>query len=124
MNVKLNQWLAFIDDEDERLIELAEKKNEVIKEAGVEVRRYTEDEQAKYMATLMEMWESDRASEMWDAREEGLKQRIRTAVQNNGILKGTNQTKNEIAKKMKKEKVDTQIIAKTTGLSKEEIEKL
>ncbi len=85
MNVKLNQWLAFIDDEDRGLIELAEKKNEVIKEAGVEVRRYTEDEQAQYMATLMEMWESDRASEMWDAREEGLKQRIGTTDWNNGL---------------------------------------
>ena len=85
MNVKLNQWLAFIDDEDEELVKLAKKKNEVIYEAGVEIRRYSEEDQAKYMATLMEMWESDWASEMGYARDEGLKQRERRTVLNSGI---------------------------------------
>ena len=93
MNVKLNQWLAFIDDEDKGLVELAKKKNEVIYEAGVEVRRYSEEDQAKYMATLMEMWESDWASEMGYARDEGLKQRIGRTEGNAELNSGIEQRK-------------------------------
>ncbi len=31
MNKKINQWIAFIDDEDKELSEMAEKNNKVLK---------------------------------------------------------------------------------------------
>ena len=41
-----------------------------------------------------------------------------------GLVEGKIETKNEIAKKMKEEGLDVEIIVKVTGLAKEEIEKL
>ena len=53
----------------------------------------------------------DLQKEKWNGLEEGEK-------------KGISKEKNEIAKKMKEEGLDVEIIVKVTGLTKEEIEKL
>ena len=42
----------------------------------------------------------------------------------NGLVEGEKKGKNEIAKKMKEEGLNVEIIVKVTGLTKEEIEKL
>lgn len=44
MNDKINQWLAFIDDYDKELVQMAEKKNKTLKEAGIEIYTLTGDE--------------------------------------------------------------------------------
>ena len=62
MNNKLDQWLAFIDDEDRGKIEMAKEKNEVIKQAEVEIKYFTESEKARYLEDMRDLWESDRVS--------------------------------------------------------------
>ena len=89
MEDKLNQWLAVIDSEDRGLIEMAEVKNETIKEAKKEVEYLTGDEEIKRINELKDKWERDRVSEMnylksiaqkegrEEGREEGRKARQR-----------------------------------------------
>lgn len=77
MNDKLNQWLAIIDDEDRGRIEMAKSKNEVIKEAEVEIKYFTAEEEARYLADMRDLWESDRNSEIGWAKREAMKERKR-----------------------------------------------
>ena len=82
MNNKLNQWLAIIDDEDRGKIEMAKEKNEVIKQAEVEITYFTASEEARYLADMRDLWESDRVSELnyekeiaqREGREKGIKE--------------------------------------------------
>lgn len=78
MDNKLNQWLAVIDDTDRGKIEMAKEKNEIIKEADTEIKKYTSSEEAIHLEIMQEMWESDRASELGDARREGKVERRKT----------------------------------------------
>ncbi|MCI8345011.1 MAG: Rpn family recombination-promoting nuclease/putative transposase [Clostridia bacterium] len=103
MNEKINQWLAFIDDYDRRLVEMAEEKNETLKKARLQISYLTGDEEAKRMQWLEEKWEMDRASEIWYERNEARK---------------------EVAKEMKKKGIAIETICEVTKLTKEEIEKI
>lgn len=111
MNEKLNQWLAFIDDYDWGLIEMAEEKNKTIEKARIEMNYLTGEEEVRRLAELREKWEMDYNSGIGHARREG-------------IEKGIKENKLEVAKKMKEKKIDIDTIIEITGLSKEEIEKL
>lgn len=62
MNDKINQWLAFIDDYDKELVQMAEKKNKTLKEAGIEIYTLTGDEEVQRLAELRDKWEMDRIS--------------------------------------------------------------
>ena len=55
MNNKLNQWLALIDDTDKEEIEMAKAKNDVIKEAEVEISYFTASEEAQYLADMRDL---------------------------------------------------------------------
>ena len=103
MNEKLNQWLAFIDDYDRGLIEMAKKNNKTIEKAKIEMDYLTGDEEVKRLAELREKWEMDYNSAISNAKVE--ERRI-------------------IAKKLKKEKISIEKIIEITGLEKEEIEEL
>lgn len=120
MNDKLNQWLAVIDDEDRGRIEMAKAKNKIIEEAEVEIKYFTADEEARYLADLRDMWESDRNSEIGDAEERGKEERNKGTVSKNG--KKENQL--EIAKKLLNIGMDVKEIAKITELEVKEIEEL
>ena len=111
MNDKVNQWLAIIDDYDKEAISMAEKKNKTIKRAKVELEYLTGDEEVKRLAFLREKWEMDRVSDINYATEQG-------------ELKGRKEEQKEIAKKLLEENVDIEIIVKTTGLTREQIEEL
>ena len=119
MNNKLNQRLAIIDDEDRGKIEMAKEKNDVIKEAEVEITYFTASEEARYLADMRDLWESDRVSELnyekriaqKEGREEGRKE---------GIKEG----KIKIARKLLKKKMKIDEIIEITELTREEIEKL
>ena len=103
MNDKVNQWLAIIDDYDREAIAMAEKKNKTIKKAKVELEYLTGDEEVKRLAFLREKWEMDRISDLNHAKSEG---------------------KKEVAKKLLEKNIPLEIIIETTGLTKEEVEKL
>lgn len=79
MNDKINQWLAFIGDYDKELVQMAEKKNKTLKEAGIEIYTLTGDEEIQRLAELRDKWEMDSISGINYAKrvgnEEGRKNR-------------------------------------------------
>ena len=111
MEDKLNQWLAVIDNEDRGLIEMAEEKNETLKEAKREMEYLTGDEEVKRINELREKWEHDRVSELNYTKEQAIKE-------------GEKQAKLDTAKNMLKDNIKVETISKYTGLSKEEVEEL
>lgn len=123
MNDKLNQWLAIIDDEDRGRIEMAKSKNKIIEEAEVEIKYFTEDEEARYLEDMRDLWESDINSALDDAKEEGIKQGIKEGKEK-GMKEGRKQQKLDIAKEMKKKGMSNELIAEITKLALKEIEKL
>lgn len=111
MDETLNQWLAFIDDNDRGKIKMAEKKNKTLEKARKEMTYLTGDEEIRRLAELREKWEMDWNSSMDYSKREGIKE-------------GAKEKNLENAKKMKEEKIPTETIMRITGLTKEEIEKL
>lgn len=71
MDEKINQWLAFIDDYDRGLINMAKEKNKTLKEAGIEMNYLTGDEEVRRLAELREKWEMDWNSGIANAKREG-----------------------------------------------------
>ena len=107
MEEKLNQWLAFIDDYDKEMIKMAEKKNETIEKAKIEMNYLTGDAEVRRLAELREKWEMDYNSGMAYAKEEGIKQE-----------------KIKIAKEMIKKGMTNQEIHEITKIDEKEIEEL
>ena len=107
MNEKINQWLAFIDDEDKEMISMAEEKNKTLKKAREEMEYLTGDEEVKRLAELREKWEMDRNSEIGQAKKEGISER-----------------NIQIAQNMLKDGMNLETVMKYTGLSKKEVEEL
>lgn len=75
MDKKINQWLAFIDDYNKELVKVAEKKNEKLKKARIEMNYLTGDEEVRRLAELREKWEMDRISAINNATRKGIKER-------------------------------------------------
>ncbi|CDE90010.1 uncharacterized protein BN638_01049 [Clostridium sp. CAG:389] len=115
MNEKINQWLAFIDDNNKELVDMAENKNETLKKARIEMNHLAGDAEIRRLAELREKWEMDRISAINYATKIGKEE---------GIEEGKKKEKFEIAIEMLKEKMPIETIAKLTKLSKEEIEKI
>ena len=111
MNEKINQWLAFIDDDNKEMIDMAENKNKTLKDARKEMNYLTGDAEVRRLAELREKWEMDRVSAINHA----------TRV---GIEKGKKEEIIKTAKAMLEEKIPIETIMKITELSREEIEKL
>ena len=115
MDEKLNQWLAFIDDNDRGKIKMAEKKNKTLEKARKEMTYLTGDEEIRRLAELREKWEMDWNSSMDYSKREGIKE---------GIKKGSRENSLKNAKKMKEKNIPIETISEITELTKEEIEKL
>lgn len=115
MDNKLNQWLAFIDDEERGKIKMAEEKNEVIREGIKEMEYLTGEEEIKRLEELREKWESDWNSEIGWAREEGREK---------GKEEGKKSKQIEIAKKLKKMGIKIDKIVEATELTEEEIKNI
>jgi len=73
MNDKLNQWLAFIDDNDKELVEMAVSKDKVLKRAQIEMEYLTGDAEAERLEFLRDKWERDYNSGIYHAEERGKK---------------------------------------------------
>lgn len=107
LNNKLNQWLAFIDDEDKEMEEKAMEKNKEIRKASSDKKRFlTEDEKRWAMEDYL-IWSYEFETGLKDAREEGRRE-----------------SNISIAKKMLLENMNIKIISKITGLKIEEIKEL
>ena len=104
---KIAQWLMFLDNPNTERVEEIMKENEEVKKANTVLYQMSEDEKLQRLAELREKWDLDERSALGHAREDG-----------------EEKAKTEIAKKLKARNIDIAVIIETTGLTKEEIEKL
>ena len=88
-----------------------ENADESIKKAKEVLDEISEDEHEQYLAHLREKYIFER-------------QGIEEAGFDKGVIQGSRKEKCEIAKKLKENNIDIEIIIKCTGLTKEEIEEL
>ena len=98
-----------------------------LEKAYEEYKRITSDKALMNAIINMDMAEMDRAQEITDARQEGIKEgEMRGEARGKEMGKeiGKEENKIEIAKKMLEAKVDIEKISEFTGLTKEKVEKL
>lgn len=108
---KLDQWIQFIGDINEKGVKEAMEKNKVIKKASEELEYLTGDEEIRRLAELRDKAIRDEKTNLRGAREEGRKE-------------GEEIEKIKIAKEMIKQNFSINDILLITKLTKEEIEKL
>ena len=122
MDDKLNQWLAFLDNYDRGLVEMAEKKNKTIEKAREEMNYLTGDAAVRRLAELREKWEHDYVDTKEYGRLEGLKQGRKEAEEE--AEKKEKTRIEQIVKEMKKNNLEIELIEKITGLTKKEIDEI
>ena len=106
-NNRIAQWLAFIDNPNDKGVKKIMEENEEVKKAESVLHEMSEDEKLQRLAELREKWELDERS---------------ARIASEDI--GKQEEKRRIAKKMKEEKIDVNQIVKITGLTKEEVDLL
>ena len=108
---QLLDWLIFLENpESERVIRKMEENNN-LKEAVEKLDRISEDEKMQRIIELREKAIRDEHA-------------IYAKGVDDGLEKGAREKQIEIAKKLLKAKIGMEVIIETTGLTKEEIEKL
>ncbi len=139
MKTKLDMWMDFISQIDEKEVKNAMSKNKEIKKAQEEYEYLTGDEEERRIAFLREKAIRDENS-IFDAgkdigfksgEEHGIKKGKKEGIEIGreqgieiGKEQGIEQNKKEIANSMLKEKMPIETIMKVTKLSREEIEKI
>lgn len=112
----LHRWLVFLDKKSTRvMIEMAMSKDENIKIAHEKVEELLKDEAFLHELNKREQADLKYEGEIAYAKDEGKKE---------GKKEGIEETELNIAKRMKNSNFSFDDIAKITGLSLEEIEKL
>lgn len=122
MNERLNQWLAFIDDYDKGVIDMAEKQNKTLERARIEMNYLTGDKELRRLAELREKWEMDYADTMVYGREKGLEEGKKEGIKQGRIE--AKQKQIEIAKKLLAKGMPLEEVQEIIELEKEEIEEL
>ncbi len=107
VETKLDQWMQFISQTNQKEVELAMERNKEVKEANEEYEYLTGDEEERRIAFLRDKAIRDEAS-----------------LRASGQAEGRKEKQLEIAKKMKNKKIPVEEIIEITELTKEEIEKL
>ena len=95
------------------------EENENIKEAKEELDRISQDDILRRMAFKAELERMDHAQLMYEAKRDGRADGLKE-----GKAMGAKEKEIQIAKNMLQENIPIEVIAKVTGLTKEEIEKL
>lgn len=108
---KLKEWLSFLENPESEEVLYYMKNNENMKSAKEKLNTLSEDERVRRLAELREKAIMDEKEAKYTGYTEGR-------------VEGREITKKEIAKKMKEEKIDMEIIVKVTGLTREDIDKL
>ena len=112
---KLNSWVKFIENPE--VVDMKENK-EVCKAKKV-LEEISQDEHERYLAELRQKYIMDQKAIEGAGFDKGLKAGIEQ-----GIQQGIDQNTNAIAKKLKEQNIDIEVISKVTGLSIKEIENL
>ena len=112
---KLNSWVKFIEEPE--VVDV--KENEEIGKAKKVLEEISQDEHERYLAELRQKYIMDKKA----IEDAGFDKCLETGIEQ-GIKQGKEEKTIDIAKKLKKENVDINIISKTTGLTEEEIKNL
>ena len=116
---KLNSWVKFIENPE--VVDMKENK-EVCKAKKV-LEEISQDEHERYLAELRQKYIMDQKAIEGAGFDKGLKAGIEQGIEQ-GIQQGIEQKTIEIAKKLKEQNIDIEVISKVTGLSIKEIENL
>ena len=108
---QLLDWLIFLENPESERVTRKMEENENLKEAVEKLDRISEDEKMQRIIELREKAIRDEHA-------------IYAKGVDDGLEKGAREKQIEIAKKLLKAKVEMEVIIETTGLTKEEIEKL
>ena len=107
----LEKWLYVIGG-NQKMIEKCKNENEEIKEAIKQLKEMSADEYERELYEIRERSRLTYNTEMNEARRKGLEE---------GEKRGEKREKEKIAKKMKEEGLDIELIKKITNLKEEEI---
>ena len=110
----LEKWLLVIGG-DEEMMKKCKKEEGEIKEAIEQLEKMSADEKEREIYEMRERSRLVYNTEMYEARRKGLEE---------GEKIGELKKSKEIAKRLLEKDVEIEIIEETTGLTKEEIEKL
>ena len=108
---QLLDWLVFLENPESERVTRKLEENKNLKEAVEKLDRISEDEKMQRIIELREKAIRDEHA-------------IYAKGVDDGLEKGAREKQIEIAKKLLKAKVEMEVIIETTGLTKEEIEKL
>lgn len=103
------------------------KKNSSMKEAKDKLDSMSDDREIRRMAELREKWLLDQKAIERTGYNRGFNNGVKDGIKQGieqGIEQGSKNSKYEIAKKMKIEKLNNKLISKITGLSEKEIEEI
>ena len=114
----LEKWLYVIGG-DTKMMEEYKNENEEIKEAVKQLKEMSADEYERELYEIRERSRLTYNTEMYEARRKGLAE-----GEKRGEKRGIEKEKKEIAKKMKEEGIDIELIKKITNLTEEEINSL
>ena len=113
----LNSWIKFIESPGD--IDMSTEKNVAIKEAKKELEKISSDEHEEYLAHLRQKYIMDAKSFEDTGYDKGLKQGIKQGIEQERANRNI-----EIARNLKSQNVDINIIVKATGLSEKQIKNL
>ena len=112
---KISQWMLFLDNPNSKEVYKIMDKNENIKKATEELKQVSGDYELRRIAELREKYIRDEQAALDFAVDKGLKQ---------GLKQGKDEANIQTAKNMLELGLEVEIIAKSTGLSKDRILKL
>ena len=118
----LEKWLYVIGG-DQKMMEEYKKENEEIKEAVEQLKEMSADEYERELYEIRERSRLTYNTEMYEARRKGIEEGKKIG-EKRGEKRGEQKEKREIAKKMKEEGIDIQVIQRITELTKKEIENI
>lgn len=127
----LLDWLYFLENPKSERVTEKMKENENLKEAVKKLDNLSEDEKMQRIADLRQKAIMDEKAIYEKGLEVGIEKGMKEGIQRGiekgiekGIMEGSQKEKIEIAKKMLELKIDKETIAKATGLTEQEIEKI
>ena len=114
-NLKLLDWLHFLENPESDEVVKIMKENKGVEKAKEKLEEISNDEVMQKIADWKESYYREQASIRTTGRKEGIEE---------GIKEGLKEGKLQIAKNLKKKNMDINFISEVTGLSVEEIQKI
>ena len=120
---KLNQWLAFIDGENERWVSEVMVKNEEIKKANEDKKEFSKDKDMIAMLEAYKKFELDTKQYMKDLKKEAKKEGQKEGKKIGQEI-GEKRQNEIVARNMLKENINIALIMRVTGLPENKIKSL